>query len=163
MNIALLYFFAIGGLSVVGLLMAGWASFNKYSLLGGIRSAAQVISYEIPLTLSVVGLLILAGTMSLNQLVENHATTGGALSIANLDALLDAVDNPTHLVMNKTMARRLNAAPVAPTRQIATAASSRLTGVESVSTVSREANRRSTGVTKGAITPAARLNRNQRM
>ena len=73
MNIALLYFFAIGGLTVVGLLMAGWASFNKYSLLGGLRSAAQVISYEIPLTLSVAGLLILAGTMSLNQIVENQA------------------------------------------------------------------------------------------
>ncbi|MDQ6794120.1 MAG: NADH-quinone oxidoreductase subunit H [Chloroflexota bacterium] len=73
MNIALLYFFAIGGLSVVGLLMAGWSSFNKYSLLGGLRSAAQVISYEIPLTLSVVGLILLAGTMSLNQLVLNQA------------------------------------------------------------------------------------------
>src|SRR4029077_654361 len=69
MNIALLYFFAVSGLSVVGLLMAGWSSFNKYSLLGGLRSAAQVISYEIPLTLSVVGLLMLAGTMSLNQIV----------------------------------------------------------------------------------------------
>ena len=69
MNIALLYFFAVSGLSVVGLLMAGWSSFNKYSLLGGLRSAAQVISYEIPLTLSVVGLLLLAGTMSLNQIV----------------------------------------------------------------------------------------------
>jgi len=68
-NIGLLYFFAIGGMSVVGLLMAGWSSFNKYSLLGGLRSAAQVISYEIPLTLSVVGLLLLAGTMSLNQMV----------------------------------------------------------------------------------------------
>src|SRR6266566_8370892 len=66
MNIALLYFFAVSGLSVVGLLMAGWSSFNKYSLLGGLRSAAQVVSYEIPLTLSVVGLLLLAGTMSLN-------------------------------------------------------------------------------------------------
>ncbi|HEY3165171.1 MAG TPA: complex I subunit 1 family protein [Candidatus Limnocylindrales bacterium] len=70
MNIALLYVFAIGGLTVVGLLMAGWSSFNKYSLLGGLRSAAQVVSYEIPLTLSVVGLLLLAGTMSINQIVQ---------------------------------------------------------------------------------------------
>ena len=53
--------------------MAGWSSFNKYSLLGGLRSAAQVISYEIPLTLSVVGLLLLAGTMSLNQIALNQA------------------------------------------------------------------------------------------
>ena len=73
LNIGLLYFFAIGGLSVVGLLMAGWSSYNKYSLLGGLRSAAQVISYEIPLTLSVVGLILLAGTMSLNQIVQNQA------------------------------------------------------------------------------------------
>jgi NADH-quinone oxidoreductase subunit H len=69
LNLGLLYFFAIGGLSVVGLLMAGWASYNKYSLLGGLRAAAQVISYEIPLTLSVVGLILLAGTMSINQIV----------------------------------------------------------------------------------------------
>ena len=73
MNIGLLYVFAIGGLTVVGLLMAGWSSFNKYSLLGGLRSAAQVISYEIPLTLSVVGLLLLAGTMSLNTIAEKQA------------------------------------------------------------------------------------------
>src|ERR1035437_6643378 len=69
-NIALLYFFAIGGMSVVGLMMAGWASFNKYSLLGALRAAAQAISYELPLTLSVVGIIILAGTMSLNSIVE---------------------------------------------------------------------------------------------
>ena len=73
MNIALLYFFAVGGMTVVGLMMAGWSSFNKYSLLGGLRSAAQIISYEIPLLLSVVGLLLLAGTMSLNQLALNQA------------------------------------------------------------------------------------------
>ncbi|HYC07752.1 MAG TPA: NADH-quinone oxidoreductase subunit H [Candidatus Binatia bacterium] len=72
-NLALLYFFAIGGLSVVGLLMAGWSSFNKYSLLGGLRSAAQVVSYEIPLTLSVVGLIILTGTMSLAGMVEGQS------------------------------------------------------------------------------------------
>ena len=73
MSIALLYFFAIGGMTVVGLLIAGWSSFNKYSLLGGLRSAAQIISYEIPLTLSVVGLIMLAGTMSLNQIAENQS------------------------------------------------------------------------------------------
>ncbi len=73
MNIGLLYLFGVGGLTVVGLLMAGWSSFNKYSLLGGLRSAAQVVSYEIPLTLSVVGLLLLAGTMSLNQISLNQA------------------------------------------------------------------------------------------
>ena len=72
-NLGLLYFFAIGGLSVVGLLMAGWSSYNKYSLLGGLRAAAQVISYEIPLTLSVVGLILLAGTMSLNTIVEQQS------------------------------------------------------------------------------------------
>jgi NADH:ubiquinone oxidoreductase subunit H len=69
LNLALLYFFAVSGLSVVGLLMAGWSSFNKYSLLGGLRAAAQVVSYEIPLTLSVVGIILLAGTMSLNDIV----------------------------------------------------------------------------------------------
>jgi NADH-quinone oxidoreductase subunit H len=73
MNIGLLYLFGVGGLTVVGLLMAGWSSFNKSSLLGGLRSAAQVVSYEIPLTLSVVGLLLLAGTMSLNQITLNQS------------------------------------------------------------------------------------------
>src|SRR3954447_15778184 len=67
-NIGMLYLFAVGGMTVVGLLIAGWSSFNKYSLLGGLRSAAQVVSYEIPLTLSVVGLILLAGTMSLQDI-----------------------------------------------------------------------------------------------
>jgi NADH:ubiquinone oxidoreductase subunit H len=73
MNIGVLYVFAVGGLTVVGLLMGGWSSFNKYSLLGGLRSAAQMVSYEIPLTLSVVGLILLAGTMSLVTLVDQQS------------------------------------------------------------------------------------------
>ena len=77
MNIAVLYLFAMGGLTVVGLLMGGWASYNKYSLLGGLRSAAQLVSYEIPLTLSVVGVVMLAGTMSLNGIIE--AQSGSVL------------------------------------------------------------------------------------
>jgi NADH-quinone oxidoreductase subunit H len=73
MNIGLLYFFAISGLTVVGLMMGGWSSFNKYSLLGGLRSAAQVVSYELPLLLAPVGVIMLAGTLSLNQIVLNQS------------------------------------------------------------------------------------------
>ena len=73
LNIGLLYLFAVGGMSVVGLLLAGWSSFNKYSLLGGLRSAAQVVSYEIPLTLSVVGLILLAGTLSIDSIGRQQA------------------------------------------------------------------------------------------
>ena len=69
LELGLLYFFAVGGFGVVGLMMAGWSSFNKYSLLGGIRAAAQAISYEIPLTLSVVGIVILTGSLSLTAIV----------------------------------------------------------------------------------------------
>ena len=77
LNIGLLFIFSMSGLTVLGLLMAGWSSFNKYSILGGLRSAAQIISYEIPLTLSVVGVILLAGTMSLNHIVA--AQSGSAL------------------------------------------------------------------------------------
>jgi NADH-quinone oxidoreductase subunit H len=73
MNIGLLYFFAVSGMGVVGLMMAGWSSFNKYSLIGGLRAAAQVISYELPLLLAPVGVVMLAGTLSLNQIVANQA------------------------------------------------------------------------------------------
>jgi NADH-quinone oxidoreductase subunit H len=77
LNIGLLFIFSMSGLTVLGLLMAGWSSFNKYSILGGLRSAAQIISYEIPLTLSVVGVILLAGTMSLNHIVA--AQSGSTL------------------------------------------------------------------------------------
>jgi NADH-quinone oxidoreductase subunit H len=69
-SISVVYFFAVLGLSVVGLLVAGWASYNKYSLLGGLRSAAQMVSYEIPLTLSVVGLVVLTGSLSFTGIIE---------------------------------------------------------------------------------------------
>jgi NADH-quinone oxidoreductase subunit H len=78
MDLGLLYFFAISGLGVIGLMMAGWSSFNKYSLLGGLRAAAGIISYEIPLTLSVVGVIMLTGTLSLNRIVELQS--GSALN-----------------------------------------------------------------------------------
>jgi len=73
MNIGLLYFFAVSGLGVVGLMMGGWSSFNKYSLIGGLRAAAQIVSYELPLLLAPVGVIMLAGTLSLNQIVAHQA------------------------------------------------------------------------------------------
>jgi NADH-quinone oxidoreductase subunit H len=78
MEFGLLYFFAVGGLGVVGLMMAGWSSYNKYSLLGGIRAAAAVISYELPLILGVMGVVLLAGTLDLGRIIENQS--GGILS-----------------------------------------------------------------------------------
>jgi NADH-quinone oxidoreductase subunit H len=73
MELGLLYFFAVGGIAVIGLMMAGWSSFNKYSLLGGLRAAAAIISYELPLILGVIGVVLLAGTLNLQTLVENQS------------------------------------------------------------------------------------------
>ena len=78
-NIGVVYFFAAIGLSVIGLLLAGWASYNKFSLLGGLRSAAQMVSYEIPLTLSVVGVVILSGSLSFTDIVEWQLHHGWAV------------------------------------------------------------------------------------
>jgi NADH-quinone oxidoreductase subunit H len=72
MNVAV-FFFAIGGLGVIGLMMAGWSSFNKYSLLGGLRAAAAIVSYELPLILGVMGIVLLAGTLNLGTIVENQS------------------------------------------------------------------------------------------
>jgi len=69
-NVGLLYLFAISSLGVYGVAMGGWASNNKYSLLGSIRSSAQMISYEISLGLSVVGVLMITGSLSTVQIVE---------------------------------------------------------------------------------------------
>ena len=69
-DVATLYVVAIGSLAVYGIVLAGWSSNNKYSLLGGLRSAAQMISYELALGLALVGPILLAGSMSLVKIVE---------------------------------------------------------------------------------------------
>jgi NADH-quinone oxidoreductase subunit H len=79
-NISLLVLFAITALGVYGIALAGWGSNNKYSLLGGLRSSAQMISYELALTLSVVGVLLIAGDLSLKHIVEKQAGDMGLLS-----------------------------------------------------------------------------------
>ena len=73
LNIGLLFLFAVTSLGVYGIALAGWASNNKYALLGGLRSSAQMISYELSLTLGVVGVLLLAGSLSLRQIVDAQA------------------------------------------------------------------------------------------
>jgi NADH-quinone oxidoreductase subunit H len=68
-NMGILFVFAIGSVATIGIFMAGWGSNNKYSLLGAMRVAAQIVSYEVPLLLSVLGVLMLAQTLSLQGIV----------------------------------------------------------------------------------------------
>ena len=72
LNIGILYAIAIGALSVVGIFMAGWGSSNKYSLLGAMRSVAQIVSYEIPLVLSILGVVLITGSLSMNEIVKEQ-------------------------------------------------------------------------------------------
>ncbi|MGH0668258.1 NADH-quinone oxidoreductase subunit NuoH [Bacillus paranthracis] len=68
-GVGLLYYIAVSGITTIGVVTGGWASNNKYSLLGGMRAAAQMISYEIPLVMSVIGIVLLAGSLNLNEIV----------------------------------------------------------------------------------------------
>jgi NADH-quinone oxidoreductase subunit H len=68
-DIGILYVMAIGSLAVYGVILAGWASNNKYSFLGGLRSSAQLISYEIPLGLSILGIILWTGSLDLTEII----------------------------------------------------------------------------------------------
>ncbi len=72
-NVAVLYLLAIGSLSVYGIVLGGWSANNKYSLLGALRSTAQLVSYEISLGLAFVGVLMVSGTLSLTQIVQQQS------------------------------------------------------------------------------------------
>ena len=75
-NVAILYLSAIASISVYGIVLAGWSSNNKYAMMGGLRSTAQMISYELALSLSFVSVTLLAGSMSLVDIVEAQGAHG---------------------------------------------------------------------------------------
>ena len=75
LNIGVLFVLAVSSMGVYGIALAGWASNNKYALLGGLRSSAQMISYELPLSLTIAAPLLISNTLSLRELVEKQ--TGG--------------------------------------------------------------------------------------
>ncbi|GEP91018.1 NADH-quinone oxidoreductase subunit H [Chitinophaga terrae (ex Kim and Jung 2007)] len=71
-NIGILYIFAVVSMGVYGIMLGGWASNNKYSLLASVRAASQIISYELPMGLALIALLMLTGTLSLKEIVEQQ-------------------------------------------------------------------------------------------
>src|SRR5258707_12237778 len=77
-DVALLYVLGITSVVVYGIALAGWSSNNKYSLMGGLRSSAQMISYELALALSLIGVILLAGTLDLQRIVELQSRCHGA-------------------------------------------------------------------------------------
>ena len=70
LNVGILYMTSVTALTVVGVLMAGWASNDKWSLIGGIRSAAQIVSYEIPAGLSIFPVVLMTGTLSMQGIIR---------------------------------------------------------------------------------------------
>ena len=73
LNVGILYIFAVSSLGVYGIIMGGWASNSKYPFLGSLRSAAQMVSYEVSLGLIIINVILLAGTMNLSQIVEGQS------------------------------------------------------------------------------------------
>lgn len=77
LNIGLLYFISVSSVTTIAIFMASWGSRNKFSVIGGFRSAAQMVSYEIPMVLSVVPVILMTGTLSTNGIVEAQGGWGG--------------------------------------------------------------------------------------
>ncbi len=76
LDVGIIYMFALGSIAVYGVVLGGWASNNKYSFLGGLRSSAQLVSYELPLGLGIVGVLLASGSLRLDAIIGEQARTG---------------------------------------------------------------------------------------
>ncbi|MDQ5874820.1 MAG: NADH-quinone oxidoreductase subunit H [Actinomycetota bacterium] len=99
-NIGILYFLAMGSLGVYGVVLAGWASGSKYPLLGGVRSTAQLISYEIALGLSLVPIALVAGSLSLSDIVAAQAGTVGNVTFFDGIPVLEQLQDVFSIVPN---------------------------------------------------------------
>jgi NADH-quinone oxidoreductase subunit H len=75
-DVGMIYVFALSSIAVYGVILGGWASNNKYSFLGGLRSSAQLIAYEIPLGLGILGVVLASGSMRLETIIERQAESG---------------------------------------------------------------------------------------
>ena len=82
--VGFLYILAIASLGVYGIVLAGWSSNNKYSLLGGLRSSAQMVSYEISMGMSTIAVLLLAGNVALGKIIEQQATMGWNVALLSI-------------------------------------------------------------------------------
>lgn len=76
LDVGIVYVFALGSIAVYGVVLGGWASNNKFSFLGGMRSSAQLISYELPLGLGILGVVAVSGSLRLDHIVEHQAQAG---------------------------------------------------------------------------------------
>lgn len=76
LDVGVVYIFAMSSLAVYGVILGGWASDNKYSFLGGLRASAQLIAYEIPLGLGILGVVLFAGSLNLQDIVNQQASSG---------------------------------------------------------------------------------------
>ncbi|MGW8257571.1 MAG: NADH-quinone oxidoreductase subunit NuoH, partial [Thermoguttaceae bacterium] len=76
LDVGIIYVFALSGIAVYGVVLGGWASNNKYGLLGGLRSSAQLISYEVPLGLGIIGVILASGSLRLENIISHQAETG---------------------------------------------------------------------------------------
>lgn len=88
LNVGILYILAIASIAVYGIVLAGWSSNNKYAMLGGMRSSAQMISYELALGLTFIGPIMLAGSMSLQDIVNTQAEIGWFIIYQPLAAVI---------------------------------------------------------------------------
>lgn len=104
LDIGVLYIFALGSLAVYGVILAGWSANNKYSLLGALRSSAQIVSYEIPLGMSVLGVFLLVGSLNPEKIIAWQAGTNSGDAVLGQVAASLSIGNNWWLVLFQPLA-----------------------------------------------------------